>query len=368
MDRSNRKVLVVSNMYPSEKYPHYGIFVKHSARVLEKAGYRVDTVAMRKTIGSFKKLLAYLSFYTRVLMKGLLGRYDAIYAHYASHTALPLLILRKLKKIPIVMNVHGNDVIPETAADEKFQSIVKQVLDASTAVICPSEYFRGCLTERFGVSPDKIRVYPSGGVNTDMFCPMPRSQAAAHLKLPEQDTYIGYISRIEEKKGWDLFLRGCHKLLQTNPQLKLIVVGDGDQMPQYQQLVAQLGLSDSIIKYDLLAQQQIAYIYNLLDVYVFPTYRESESLGLVGLEAMACQTLTVLPDRYGPASYGIHGENALVFRSGDSDSLYETLVAALAEDHTLLCQNARRTALQYNQNHTDPILVNFFDSLPVWKD
>lgn len=368
MDRSNRKVLVVSNMYPSEKYPHYGIFVKHSARVLEKAGYRVDTVAMRKTIGTFKKLLAYLSFYTGVLLKGLFGRYDVIYAHYASHTALPLLILHKLKKIPILMNVHGNDVIPETSADEKFQSLVQQVLDVSTAVISPSEYFRGCLSERFGVHADKICVYPSGGVNTDLFCPMPRSQAAAYLNLPERDTYIGYISRLEEKKGWDLFLQGCHKLLQTNPRLKLVVVGDGDQLPQYQQLVEQLDLSDSIIKYDLLAQQEIAYIYNLLDVFVFPTYRESESLGLVGLEAMACQTLTILPDRYGPASYGIHGKNALVFRSGDSDSLYETIAAALAEDHTLLCQNARRTALQYNQNHTDPILVNFFDSLPFWKD
>ena len=74
------------------------------------------------------------------------------------------------------------------------------------------------------------------------------------------------------------------------------------------------------------------------------------------------------PDRYGPASYGIHGENALVFRSGDPESLHEMLVTALAEDHTLLCQNARRTALQYNPNHTDHILVDYFDSLPVWKE
>jgi len=367
MDRSNRKVLVVSNMYPSERFPHYGVYVKHSARVLEKVGYRVDTVAMYKTIGKLNKLFAYFSFYSRVLWKGLTGKYDAVYAHYAAHTALPLLILHRLKKLPIVMNVHGNDVVPETAADEKFHTLVQKVLDISVAVICPSEYFRNCVAERFAVPLFKTCVYPSGGVNTDLFCPADRAEAAMQLGLPENFRYIGYISRIEEKKGWDIFLRSCTKIVRAYPDIKLIVVGYGDQLHQYEQLVRELDIADSIIKFDLLPQEQLVHMFNLLDVFVFPTYRESESLGLVGLEAMACRTLTVLPDRYGPASYGIHGENALVFSAGNADSLHQTILDALCNDYTALRNNGRRTALQYNRSQTDPILIDFFDRLPFWE-
>ena len=33
-----KKILVISNMYPSKEYPHYGIFVKHTAKILHDAG------------------------------------------------------------------------------------------------------------------------------------------------------------------------------------------------------------------------------------------------------------------------------------------------------------------------------------------
>lgn len=360
---NKKKILIVSNMYPSAAYPHYGVFVQHTAEILLSEGNTVDVVSMAKQDSISKKVFSYVRFYISVIAKGLLGHYDVIYAHYASHTALPLLILEKLKKTRIVINVHGNDVVPECEKDAMYLPLVQKLLNCAEAVICPSDYFKEIVNREFGIQKKKILVYPSGGVDTELFRKIPREQAAQRLDLCEKNAYIGYVSRIEEKKGWDLFLLAAAKLREDHPEFRYIVVGDGDQATQFQELVASLNLSDVIIKFNLLPQSEISHIFNLLDVFVFPTYRASESLGLVGLEAMACEAVCVLPDRYGPASYGRDEENAYIFKAGNADSLYEAIKRALHGTNEEIRSNARKTALRYNHEHTDSILLDFFSDL-----
>ena len=36
------KILLISNMYPSKKYKHYGVFVQNTAQILKNNGYKVD--------------------------------------------------------------------------------------------------------------------------------------------------------------------------------------------------------------------------------------------------------------------------------------------------------------------------------------
>lgn len=361
MNKKNGKLLVVSNMYPSVKYPHYGVFVQHTVETLQRAGYIIDVVSMKKNDGKLRKLFAYISFYMSVICKGLFGKYYGIYAHYASHTALPLLIISKFIKTPIVMNVHGNDVIPETRADEKYMQLVARILAKSAYVITPSEYFKKEVVERFNIPNGKIGVYPSGGINTSCFKRIARDTAIEHLNLSKNERYIGYVSRIEEKKGWDIFLKACSQIVNEYENVRLIIVGDGMQINDYNDLSEKLGLSKLIYKFELLPQSEIAYIFNALDVFVFPTYRKSESLGLVGLEAMSCETITVLPDDYGPASYGKDGVNSFMFKAGDENSLRDTIVKALNNEDESVKKNARETALQYNHENSDKIILNLLD-------
>lgn len=361
MGKQNKRLLVVSNMYPSKKYPHYGVFVKHSAEILQKAGYKVDVVSMNKTDGKLKKLFVYFCFYSSVLIKGIFGRYNAIYAHYASHTALPLLILKKLKNIPIIMNVHGNDIVPETEGDYKFLGLVRKILSKSQLIICPSEYFKNILLEDFNEPSEKIFVYPSGGVNTELFTPISKELAAEGLGLNKTLSYWAYVSRIEEKKGWDLFLNAAARLINNYPSVRLIVVGDGDQADEFNSLADKLGIKDKIIKFSLLPQSEISKVFSLSDLFIFPTYRKSESLGLVGLEAMACEAVTIVPNRYGPASYSKDKENAFVFESGNLESLIETIKTALESDCEVIKKNARKTAQEYSNQNSDTILEDIFE-------
>ena len=102
--------------------------------------------------------------------------------------------------------------------------------------------------------------------------------------------YIGFVGRLDVGKGWDVLLDAFHSLNQdgTFDDLSLLVVGDGKERSQFEERVVKYGLSDKIVHYPLLPQEKLNLIYNAIDVFCFPTTRKGESLGLVGLEAMAC--------------------------------------------------------------------------------
>lgn len=356
-------ILLISNMYPSKKYPHYGVFVKNTSSILMNNGYKVKVVAMNKVNRPTKKLFAYIRLYVLTIFHGLFGNFNIIYAHYASHTALPLLFINKIRKIPIVMNVHGNDVVPETKKDLKYQGLVKRVLSCADSIICPSEYFERELITRYGVNENKITIYPSGGVDTTKYVEIDRQFARDRMKLPPNMVLIGYVGRIEQNKGWDLFLDACKEIVDVVPNCRFVVVGDGTQISAYNEKVNQYGLNKYIFKFDFLSQEELVYIYNALNIFVFSTHRKSESLGLVGLEAMACGTICVLPDEYGPSSYGKDNINAFVFRTNSLKSLIDTILEGIKYQGSLIQQNARKTALTYDSKRTEKILINLFNYL-----
>lgn len=358
-----KRILLISNMYPSAKYPHYGIFVKNTKRILEQSGNHVDKSVIIKEDGILKRFFGYIKFYAEVIVK-CSRDYDAIYAHFASHVALPLLLTSKFKTTPIILNVHGNDVVPEDDHDRRFTGIVKKIVQKSTYIICPSEYYSDIMRNVYHVEPSRLCIYPSGGIDTEFFTDIDRNKARKLLGLEPDKLFIGYASRFEIHKGWDIYLNACADLIMDNPKIRLVVAGGGSEEDRFHSLIKELSLTDKIIKFDLLSHDKLRLFYNAVDVFVFPTYRKSESLGLVGLESMACKTITVLPNKYGPSSYAEDGENCICFESGNTKSLCNAIKKALALDDETAAQmriKARETAERYDSRNTGKILTDLFE-------
>jgi glycosyltransferase involved in cell wall biosynthesis len=99
-----------------------------------------------------------------------------------------------------------------------------------------------------------------------------------------------------------------------------------------------------------------------MDLFVLPTKRRSESLSLVGLEAFASGTLSVVNTMYGPKEYA-NKKNAIVYESEDSEVLAKKIDEALKleEDEKLkLIKNAHETALKYDKSKMKSILEQIF--------
>lgn len=364
---SRSRILVVTNMYPSSKHPHYGIFVKNSVEILKDEGFSISLVCKKKEEFILNKILSYIVFYVKSIHMGLFGKYDVIYVHYVSHCALPVLIVKFFRKgIHIVANVHGNDIVPETEKDKKYIRLSKKLLDSSITIISPSKYFKRVLVEQFDISDDKINIYPSGGVNTDVFKKIDLRETRKLLNIKKENIYISFVGRFEENKGWDTFLLGTKDIIKKNPKIRLLVVGEGSQKEDFLRLAEDLGVRGRMDIFPMMTQKELSLIYNASDIFVFPTKRKSESLGLVGLEAMACESIVVASDKYGPSSYLINGYNGYSFRAGDSEDLQNSIIKVFRQDNEILKNvrvNARKTAQKFSLGSNRDNLCSVFRKL-----
>ncbi len=366
------KVLLVSNMYPSEEFPSYGVFVRNTKTILENEGIQVEKAVLQKRTSKIQKAVGYAGHYANVIRKGLSGNYDAIYVHYAAHNALPLLILKKLKpSVRIVTNVHGSDVVPEVASQEKFQPNVKKLLEQSSVIITPSHYYEKLVREKYGVQTP-IRIFPSGGVDDSVFSPNKENLGSlmAQFKLDPAYRYFGYVGRMDVGKGWDHLLKGFASFLQDHPELKseirLIMVGSGKDDDKFFRMKSELGLDESVIHFPLMKHADLAAIYNIIELFIFPTTRKGESLGLVGLEAMACTTPILASRIGGILDYTIEGENGWLFEPGNPEDLARGLAAyeQLSEPQKqLVGQAAYQTAQKYEQKTIQSKLSAIFQEL-----
>ena len=128
-------------------------------------------------------------------------------------------------------------------------------------------------------------------------------------------------------------------------------------------MIKDLKLEDYLEIRNMVSQEELINIYNSLDVFVFPTYTKCESLGLVGLEAMACEVLVTASDKYGPTSYLVDNKNGLFFEQKNSEDLKDKILKLLKlnqEEEKKMKTKARETAIKYDSFKTKDQILDVF--------
>lgn len=351
------KVLIISNMYPNKSNPSYGVFVKNQVDILSKNGFDIKLQVMFKQNNSLIKLFGYLVHYIKTFLKVLFTNNDFIYVHYASLNAPPLLLAKLLKKdLTIVTNIHGSDVVAGNNLQSKLLVLTKMLVQKSTLTIVPSQFYKEIIEQQFNIAYDKISVSPSGGINLQVFHP-------SKSKSSSKEILIGYVGRIDAGKGWADLLKAFSKFsnLEKYKDVKLIMVGHGKESNDRDILIRKLNLTEKVILKPLLSQSELATVYNEIDVLVFPSYRES--LGLVGIEAMACGTPVIGSNIGGIMSYLVEGYNGYLVEPGNIDSIVDQLMLYFSLDKLKLEEiknNALKTAENYDQNLVNKNLISIF--------
>lgn len=341
------RLLLISNMYPSAEDTSYGVFVKNFEDTVKSQGIEIadKVVIAGRGKNTGEKIYKYLSFYYKIIYKGLTVKHDILYAHYITHCALPLLILKLFSSKLLVLNTHGDDVMATTTTQKFLQSIAKPLVHKSDLVVVPSNFFLKQVQSIFGIDARKIFVSPSGGVDTNLFRKLPVSRTSKLV--------IGYMSRIEKGKGWRVFLQALcmfKNSIQNPEDLRILVIGDGTENQVMLDEIDRLTLKNNIVMKGRLRQTFLPETLNELDLMIFPTLLQ-ESLGLAGLEAMSCG-VPVIGSRIGGLSdYIIDKENGFFFEPGNVHELYEKICFFYnlpEEEKEMLRLSARKTALRFD--------------------
>ena len=353
-------------MYPSKKHPSYGTFVKEFAdkiRTQNAGGKTTLSVIRGRTTSRIRKLLKYLFFYIRTICLLLLNKYDIVYVHTIVYTSIPLWIASALKKLPTVFNVHGADVLSKNKFSTLLRKIYTPLLEKSLMIVTPTPYFKGVVVNQFpSINADKIFVSPSGGLSSIFY-----NNTSSTCK--DGTFTIGYLSRIGEQKGWDTFIKAIVILHnRNNLTFKAIIAGRGPKQEQLVQMINDYDASDYIEFMDLTSVEHnnIPDIYKKMDLFIFPSYYHAESLGLVGIEAMACG-LPVIGSRIGAIeSYLVDGLNGFLFEPENENDLVDKIEKYLSlsdKQKKDISENAYKTALQYESNYVAKQLYNKLESL-----
>ena len=301
-------------MSPSAKFPYRGIFVRRVERDLRNSGNIVDTVIMKE---SGNKLISYCVWWSLCIFKILFSghKYHVLYAHFVKYSIIPFLFLPRKVLKKTVFNFHGTDLY----AGRFLTALMKRITGISAMVIAPSEFFKEEIIKILELDEDKVFIFPSGGVDTNLF----EYDRKDSLLTNRSPMLLGYVSSITRSKGWKDLFDALVLLKKQGSEYTCTFVGSGNEEELLKELIAESNLNDNIHFAGRKEGRDLVDFYKSIDAFVFPS--ERESLGLVGLEAMSCGIPVIGSDIGGIKSYLTDGNNGLLFKQGDVEDLKRTL-------------------------------------------
>lgn len=313
---------MISPMYPSKNDPLFGSFVKSymdNFRILNSSGIN-DLVCIRGLYkNKISKLFKYLLFYIKTLYYLLFKNYDIIYVQTITSSIPPIKFVSYFKKLPLIFNVHGSDVITHNKKTERLKNTAIPIVQKSKLIVSPSVYFKNIMVDNIkGIDKNRIFVSPSGGVDTLIFSPNT-------VKFKRDEFVLGYISRIEKEKGLWTFVDTLYALIQSGYNVKGIIVGRGPEEKELIHKITRLSLSEYVNFVGPVAHQNLPNLYRQMSVFVFPT-EYIESLGLVGVEALSCGVPVIGSNIGGVTDYIIDGINGFLFEPGNTNELCDKVI------------------------------------------
>ena len=115
-----------------------------------------------------------------------------------------------------------------------------------------------------------------------------------NLKIKEKDFCILFVGRIAEEKNIEFLINNHVSLLESNKNVKLIIVGDGPDLEKYKELVKDKRINKNVIFTGKVPWEEVPIYYNLANV--FTTASHTETQGLTVIEAMAASLPVVCLD------------------------------------------------------------------------
>ncbi len=212
---------------------------------------------------------------------------DLVHVHYAvPHAASAYLARQTLGPAAprIITTLHGTDVT-RIGADPRYQSITRFTVAASDGVTVPSDFLRREAYRCLGLAEQlPIEVIPNF-VDTEHFTPPAapdRARFAALFGAAVDGPILFHVSNFRPVKRINDLIDVLARVRRQVPA-RLVLVGDGPERAQAEQLARARAVADSVCFLGKRADF-VEYLQHA-DAFVLPS--ESESFGVAALEALS---------------------------------------------------------------------------------
>lgn len=241
---------------------------------------------------------------------------EHIHAHWATHPALAAYIIRKLTGLPYSFTAHAHDIYVERPMlDEKIR--------AASFVVTISEYNRRLLHELYGGAARDKTVVIHCGIDPAIFQPRAR--------LPSNNPFtMACVASLQDYKGHPYLIEACAQLKAQGVQFRCLLVGEGEDRPQIEAQIAQLGLSDQVTLLGHQPRKRVSELLAQADVMVLPSIKvasgKQEGIPVALMEALATELPVVATSISGIPELIEDGRSGLLVPERDSTALAQALL------------------------------------------
>ncbi len=195
----------------------------------------------------------------------------------------------------------------------------------------------------------------SRGVDSHHFHPGKRDpELRRQWHVRDDDLVLLYVGRIAGEKNLQLAIRTYQHLKALDERVKLVLVGDGPELPSLRDQHA------DVICCGMQTGEALARHYASGDVFLFPS--KTDTFGNVVTEAMASGLAVVSFDYAAAHEHIQHGDNGLLAPFGDEEAFIQQ--ASIAPDSPNLLRRLRHRARQHAEGISwDSIVDDFIQRL-----
>lgn len=160
------------------------------------------------------------------------------------------------------------------------------------------------------------------------------------LKIPHDAKILGTVARLDPIKNQTMMLRAFAQVLKEYPNTFLVIVGDGEERTNLENLTDTLDIS-SHVRFVGYVAKPVNHI-QLMDVFLLSSLSEGTSMTL--LEAMSLAKPCVVTDAGGNPEIILDTVNGLVTKNGKTDDFSQAIIAIVNNN-----QPAEKMAVQAEQ-------------------
>lgn len=224
-------------------------------------------------------------------------------------------------------------------------------------IISPSSQMLAKLRE-YGAE-SQAAVIPTG-LKLDQYQHAGESSFRSQYNIDEDDQVLLYVGRVAHEKNIPFLIDVFAEIVETNNDVKFVIAGEGPAQKTLQNRVEVLGLEEQVIFVGYLDREtELVDCYQSADIFVFSS--ETETQGLVLLEAMACNLPVVSVASMGSKDVLIDGEGCLISKL-DTDEFSKKVLRLLTDpDYAKqLAEAGKRYVGQWSTEDKAKELQNFY--------
>lgn len=286
---------------------------------------------------------------------------DILHVHYAIPHASAAFMAKQILEtygiyIPFVTTLHGTD-ITLVGKDPTYKPVVTFSINKSDGVTTVSNDLKEDTNNHFDIT-NEIRVIPNF-IDFSRFSLKPKDHFKKAI-APNNERILIHTSNFRKVKRTADVIKMFRLILNKIPS-KLLMVGDGPDRANNEQLCRDLGICDHVRF--LGKQDAVEEILSVADLFLMPS--ETESFGLAALEAMACKVPVITSNAGGLPELNVDGFCGYMSNVGDVDDMAKKAIMILENDEVLnrFKENAFKRAQDFDLKKILPLYVDYYNDI-----